>query len=77
MLLHLFASFAWPIDAAGQGKESVNGSLSNGHVKGHSVDRRVRDAEEFELEGLMSEDENGDDATPPSQQTRKSDIREA
>lgn len=38
----------------------------NGHV-GH-VDRRVRDAEEFELEGLMSDDEVVVDgvATPAS-----------
>lgn len=57
MLLHLYASYAWPLDAT-QPKLTANGGL-NGHV-GH-VDRRVRDAEEFELEGLMSDDEVGED----------------
>ena len=56
MLLHLYATHAWPADAKVNG---VNGHAVNGHV----VDgRRVRDAEEFELEGLMSDDD--DDATP-------------
>ena len=36
----------------------VNGGL-NGHA-GHG-DRRVRDAEEFELDGLMSDDEAAED----------------
>ena len=54
MLLHLYASYAWPLDA--QSKNLANGGL-NGHVYAGQVDRRVRDAEEFELEGLMSEDE--------------------
>ena len=57
MLLHLYASYAWPLDTT-RPKVTANGSL-NGHV-GHA-DRRVRDAEEFELEGLMSDDEVGED----------------
>ena len=56
MLLHLYASHAWPVDPT-QSKAKANGGL-NGHV-GH-VDRRVRDVEEFELEGLMSDDEVGE-----------------
>ena len=64
MLLHLYASYAWPLDPT-RPKAMANGGL-NGHV-GH-VDRRVRDAEEFELEGLMSDDEVVEDgvATPAS-----------
>ena len=54
MLLHLYANYAWPLDA--QPKSLANGGL-RGHVHAGQVDRRVRDAEEFELEGLMSEDE--------------------
>ena len=51
MLLHLYATHAWPADTKVNG---VNGHVANGHV----VDtRRVRDAEEFELEGLMSDDD--------------------
>ena len=42
--------------------------MANGGLNGHAghVDRRVRDAEEFELEGLMSDDEVAEDgaATP-------------
>lgn len=56
MLLHLYALHAWPVDPT-QSKAKANGGL-NGHV-GH-VDRRVRDVEEFELEGLMSDDEVGE-----------------
>lgn len=65
MLLHLYASYAWPLDPT-QPKAMTNGGL-NGHVR--HVDRRVRDAEEFELEGLMSDDdevEGNGVATPAS-----------
>ena len=61
MLLHLYASYAWPLDTA-QPKAMANGGV-NGHA-GH-VDRRVRDAEEFELEGLMSDEEAADGAATP------------
>lgn len=53
MLLNLYATHAWPVDSKAN-HEALNGAaLGNGRpVDG----RRVRDAEEFELEGLMSED---------------------
>ena len=55
MLLHLYATHAWPIEPKTSAASRRGGA--NG-VNGHVVDpRRVRDAEEFELEGLMSEDE--------------------
>ena len=57
MLLHLYASYAWPLDST-RPKFTANGGL-NGHV-GHA-DGRIRDAEEFELEGLMSDDEVAED----------------
>ena len=62
MLLHLYASYAWPLEPI-RSKARANGGL-NGNV-GHVV-RRLRDAEEFELEGLMSDDEVAEDgvATP-------------
>lgn len=59
MLLHLYATCAWPLDASTQSKALPNGGL-NGHVPAGQADRRVRDAEEFELEGLMSGDEEGE-----------------
>lgn len=63
MLLRLYATYAWPIDVS-QSKLQTNGGISNGHVLGQSVDRRVKDVEEFELEGLMSEDEEGENGSP-------------
>ena len=62
MLLHLYASYAWPLKPT-QPKAMANGGL-NGHVG--QMDRRVRDAEEFELEGLMSDDEVGEDGVVTS-----------
>ena len=53
ILLHLYASYAWHL-AAVQPKATTNRGV-NGHV-GH-INGRVRDAEEFELEGLMSDEE--------------------
>jgi len=56
MLLHLYAAHAWPVESKTSRAGGANGVMANGHP----VDaRRVRDAEEFELEGLMSEDEDG------------------
>ena len=57
MLLHLYATHAWPTDAKTNG---VNGHVSNWPV---SANRRLRGSEEFELEGLMSDD---DDESPKS-----------
>lgn len=62
MLLHLYTIYAWPVDPS-QPEASANGGL-NGHAQVGQLDRRVKDAEEFELEGLMSEDEeNGVEAS--------------
>ena len=66
MLLQLYANHAWPIEPknaiALKKDDGANGRLGNGSVgglNGHARDRdrRIRDAEEFELEGLMSEEE--------------------
>ena len=54
MLLHLYATHAWPLDPKTK-TISVNGHVANGHAVDGS---RVRDAEEFELEGLMSDDDD-------------------
>ena len=75
MLLHLFASSTWPIDVSAQGKTLANGGIANGHIPSHSVDRRVRDAEEFELEGLMSEDEDVKELSEPAQEARRENGR--
>ena len=52
MLLHLYAVHALPIVASKTENDVAGRRSINGHA-----DRRIRDAEEFELEGLISEDE--------------------
>lgn len=61
MLIHLYA-----INAPGQASKTdgegprTNG-MANGQANGHArADRRVRDAEEFELAGLDSDDDDED-----------------
>ena len=67
MLLHLYSIYAWPLDKKATPK--MNGvTRGNGHVRsGASIGdaQRVRDAEEFELEGLMSEDDDTEGETTP------------
>ncbi|KAI4260256.1 MAG: hypothetical protein LQ352_000378 [Teloschistes flavicans] len=61
MLLNLYAAHAWPTNQPAATKKAGSG-VANGAVpltNGH-IDRRVRDAEEFELEGLMSDDDDDD-----------------
>ncbi|KAK5164439.1 hypothetical protein BJ546DRAFT_451480 [Cryomyces antarcticus] len=69
MLLHLYAVHAWPTTPSkprpDPESQHVNGAaLANGHARiPNAADRQIRDAEEFELEGLMSDDEDvGKDA---------------
>lgn len=54
MLVHMYDRLANPEERKG---------YSNGHIRlnGHAEEGRVRDAEEFELEGLSSDDE-GDES---------------
>ena len=62
VLLHIYAVYTWPTAP----KKDPEASRVNGHVNGHArtpSQRQVRDAEEFELEGLMSDGD--DDAEAP------------
>lgn len=56
MLLHLYAVNAFPQVPPKDIERPERIPRQNGHARG-SDSRQVRDAEEFELEGLMSEDE--------------------
>lgn len=56
MLLHLYAVNSAPPVPPKDNGEPVRAPRMNGHTRG-SDSRQIRDAEEFELEGLMSEDE--------------------
>ena len=59
MLIHLYAVHAWSEDAKGDAESPRANGHANGHPNGYArVDRRTQDAEEFELEGLDSEDED-------------------
>ena len=52
-LLHLYCAWAFPITEP----KTTDGITAEGRENGY-MDSRVRDAEEFELEGLISEDED-------------------
>lgn len=57
MLLHLYAVYAWGESSKGDAEAPLSNGHANGNVRAH---RRVRDAEEFELEGLISDEEDED-----------------
>lgn len=69
MLVHLYSAYAspsskgkWPLKL-GDEERPLGPSLPNGHVRRPSAsDRQAQDAQEFELEGLMSDDD-GDGGT--------------
>jgi hypothetical protein len=67
MLIHLYAVSAWAQDSKADAEAPRMNGLANGHANGHpngytNANRRIRDAEEFELDGLDSDDE--DDNAP-------------
>jgi hypothetical protein len=62
MLLHLYAVYAWGETSKSDTEAPRANGLPNGHANGYiRADRRVRDADEFELAGLDSDD---DEDTP-------------
>lgn len=56
LLIHLYAVYAFQ-DTKGDAEAPLANGAPNGYAR---VDRRVRDAEEFELEGL-TDDEDDDE----------------
>lgn len=66
MLLHLYAVYAWGANVKSDAEAPRANGMPNGHAR---PDRRVRDAEEFELEGLISDDD--DDAKDVEDEERK------
>ena len=62
MLLHLYAVHAWGQTSKSDTEAPRTNGLTNGHANGHvRADRRIREAEEFELEGLDSDDDDDDE----------------
>jgi hypothetical protein len=60
MLLHVYISATWPANEPvpfEQRRPRANGH-ANGHIQSERARQHVRDAEEFELEGLMSDGES-------------------
>jgi hypothetical protein len=63
MLVHLYAVHAWDTTSKADAEAPRTNGTANGHANGHvRSDQRVRDAEEFELAGLDSDDD--DDNAP-------------
>lgn len=63
ILLHIYAVHAWPEEESADGQEgcgkyaNANGSYMNGRARSTSEAQRIHDAETFELQGLISEEE--------------------
>ena len=79
MLLYLYSTNVEP-PAVKLDPEALhaNGSMNgrpNGHVR-RGLDRRVRDAEEFELEGLISDEEGVDGHKIPPTSSIPRDSRQ-
>ncbi|KAF2142969.1 uncharacterized protein K452DRAFT_225841 [Aplosporella prunicola CBS 121167] len=70
MLLHVYATYAWPESTKPDPESGRPNGIPNGHARGHahtrSMEQRLRDAEEFELEGLISDEEA---ETPTTKET--------
>lgn len=70
MLLHLYSVGAEPTHIKldpenGHARAGANGYLHvNGNASGHADATRAREAEEFELHGLTSDDEDDGDDRP-------------
>ncbi|KAH7087843.1 hypothetical protein FB567DRAFT_355456 [Paraphoma chrysanthemicola] len=61
MLLHLYAVSTWSQTSKSDAEAPRTNGLTNGHANGHiRPDHRVRDAQEFELAGLDSDDDDED-----------------
>lgn len=75
MLLHLYAVNAMPATPPKDVEAPrVNGStMPNGHPRGAGLanDRMARDAEEFELEGLIDDDGDDEPDTPGAKEGRR------
>ena len=64
MLIHLYSANISPTALPSKDEERPH-TNGNGHLNGHArvpnaADRQAADAQEFELEGLMSDDEDAE-----------------
>ena len=58
MLVHLYAVHAWDKNSKEDAEAPRTNGYANGHANGYArVDNRLRDAQEFELEGLDSDED--------------------
>lgn len=78
ILLHIYAVHVWPDsgkklparssseEEEAQGATHANGSFLNGHVRSNSETQHIHDAEAYELEGLISDEEDDSKAAADS-----------
>ncbi|KAB8260814.1 hypothetical protein BDV32DRAFT_122184 [Aspergillus pseudonomiae] len=78
ILLHIYAVHAWPDsgktaptrssseEEIAQGATHVNGGFLNGHARSNSEAQHIHDAEAYELEGLISDEEDDSKAAGDS-----------
>ncbi|KAE8351677.1 hypothetical protein BDV28DRAFT_136564 [Aspergillus coremiiformis] len=71
ILLHIYAVHAWPEstkaspacssgeEEAAQSTSRANGSFRNGHARSNSEAQHIHDADAYELEGLISDEDEG------------------
>jgi len=64
MLIHLYSAHLDPNKVKQPAKPDATARpVQNGHARGHSAaERQLRDVQEFELEALMSDDEDPESA---------------
>lgn len=73
MLIHLYSSANAPPESSANGGVKLGAhrdrplpALPNGHARGHAGEhQQMRDAQEFELEALMSEDDESSEGAKP------------
>ena len=77
MLIHLYSGYTTPEkDGKKQTKLGLDGRIvANGDLHGQhrAAERQVRDVQEFELEALMSEDEDGSPSSSKLNRRRSED----
>ena len=73
-MLHIYATLSPPADRT---KDEIGSATANGHTR-NTATRQIREAEEFELEGLMSDDDDdGEGSDSPSTVGKNNDARVA
>ncbi|OQD70465.1 hypothetical protein PENDEC_c023G04707 [Penicillium decumbens] len=79
ILLHIYAVHAWPEgepDSQEDGSYALANGRPNGHARTTSEVQRIQDAEAFELQGLISDDEEAGASMGPKKATDEEMAKE-